>query len=134
MFSCEICEIFMSTYFEEHLRTAASGISTPQKHIQYREKDLWWRFLDFSLNSSLNLFYKNTTFLMRFSFHSFTRFYLRKSNFLLSPVNSFHLSQHSNFWNYPKCHRKCVSISQNEYTCQIVKKIDSMVQPLSWSV
>ena len=24
VFSCEICEILMSTYFEEHLRTAAS--------------------------------------------------------------------------------------------------------------
>ena len=26
MFSCEICEIFKNTYFEEHLRTTASDI------------------------------------------------------------------------------------------------------------
>ena len=25
VFSCEYCRIFMKTYFEEHLRTAASG-------------------------------------------------------------------------------------------------------------
>ena len=24
-FSCELCKIFMNTYFEEHLRTAPSG-------------------------------------------------------------------------------------------------------------
>ena len=24
MFSCEICEVFKNTYFEEHLRTSAS--------------------------------------------------------------------------------------------------------------
>ena len=128
MFSCEICEIFMSTYFEEQKYTSEVHLRSIFSTVK---KICDGDFGIFSLNSSLNLFYKNTTSLMRFSFHSFTRFYLRKSYFLLSPVNSFHLSQHSNFWNYPKCHRKCVSISQNEYTCQIVKKIDSMVQPLS---
>ena len=28
MFSCEICEIFKNTYFEDHLRTTASEEST----------------------------------------------------------------------------------------------------------
>ena len=28
MFSCEICELFQNTYFEEHLQTAAS-VSAP---------------------------------------------------------------------------------------------------------
>ena len=27
MFSCEYCEIFKNTYFEEHLRTAASEVT-----------------------------------------------------------------------------------------------------------
>ena len=27
MFSCEYCEIFKSTYFEEHLQTAASAVT-----------------------------------------------------------------------------------------------------------
>ena len=31
MFSCEYCEIFKNTYFEEHLRTAAS-VDTILRH------------------------------------------------------------------------------------------------------
>ena len=31
MFSCEYCEIFKKTHFEEHLRTAPSGMSIQQK-------------------------------------------------------------------------------------------------------
>ena len=31
MFSCEICEIFNSTYFEEHMRTAASILIEDQE-------------------------------------------------------------------------------------------------------
>ena len=34
MFSCEICEIFKNTYFEEHLRTTTSvGPSWPLQSI-----------------------------------------------------------------------------------------------------
>ena len=32
MLSCEICEIFINTYFEEHLRTAASIMLTDPQH------------------------------------------------------------------------------------------------------
>ena len=39
MFSCEYCEIFKNTYFEEHLRTAVSVIST-----EYKEKFYWSQF------------------------------------------------------------------------------------------
>ena len=44
MFSCEICELFKNTYFEEHLQTAAS-VSAPdsmktqnQNVIKYSKK------------------------------------------------------------------------------------------------
>ena len=34
MFSCEICEIFKNTYFDKHLRTAASGKTQIDNHLQ----------------------------------------------------------------------------------------------------
>ena len=37
MFFCEICEIFQSTYFEKHLRTAVSVDG--RKHIQSLKSD-----------------------------------------------------------------------------------------------
>ena len=36
--SCEHCEIFNNTYFDEHLQTAASGIVKEEDHIHYSSK------------------------------------------------------------------------------------------------
>ena len=37
MFSCEDCEIFKNTYFEEHLRTAAFELKNPQNEWILRQ-------------------------------------------------------------------------------------------------
>ena len=40
IFSCENCEIFKSTYFEEHLRKAAASLSTTNFATLFSSKNI----------------------------------------------------------------------------------------------
>ena len=51
MFSCEICEIFKNTFFEEHLRTAASERKNLKKTI-YSRSNVVKKFFGYFLRLS----------------------------------------------------------------------------------
>ena len=54
MFSCEYCEIFKNTYFEEHLRKAATGFTILQIKRYCVNHAFMYKsnaFIDFIVNS-----------------------------------------------------------------------------------